>query len=66
VCCVQEWGFSPEASFRAAPPVGPSTTVKLVALADLGQAEEDGSMELGEMGPSLNTTGGGGGGVRVG
>lgn len=56
---LQEWGFSPEASFVAAPPVGPSTTVSLVALADLGQAEDDGSMGGdGEMGPSLNTTGG--------
>lgn len=56
--CFQEWGFSPEASFHAAPPVGPATTVKLVAVADLGQAEDDGSMEQGEMAPSLNTTGG--------
>lgn len=35
--------------------------MKLVALADLGQAEEDGSMDLEEfpyeLGPSLNTTG---------
>lgn len=55
----EEWGFSPEASFVAAPPVGPSTTVSLVALADLGQAEDDGSMGGdGEMVPSLNTTGG--------
>ena len=54
----QEWGFSLEASFTAAPTVGPHTPVKLVAIADLGQAEDDGSMEQSEMGPSLNTTGG--------
>jgi hypothetical protein len=54
---VQEWGFSPEASFQAAPPVGPATRVKVLAVADLGQAELDGSMEQdGEMLPSLNTT----------
>ena len=41
----------------AAPPVGPHTRVSFLALADLGQAEEDGSMEEEEeMGPSLNTT----------
>jgi hypothetical protein len=53
---LQEWGFSPEASFQAAPPVGPSTRVKLLAVADLGQGELDGSMEQSEMLPSLNTT----------
>ncbi|KAF6263717.1 Metallo-dependent phosphatase-like protein [Scenedesmus sp. NREL 46B-D3] len=50
------WGFSPEASFQAAPAVGPSARVKLLAVADLGQGELDGSMEQSEMLPSLNTT----------
>eukprot|EP00879_Flechtneria_rotunda_P003651 GHRR01003888.1.p1 GENE.GHRR01003888.1~~GHRR01003888.1.p1 ORF type:complete len:559 (+),score=122.66 GHRR01003888.1:217-1677(+) len=52
----ERWGFSPVASFRAAPPVGPLTHVKVVAVADLGQGELDGSMEQSEMVPSLNTT----------
>jgi len=55
---LQEWGFSAEASFVAAPPVGPDVTVKVLAVADLGQAELDGSMEQSEMMPSLNTTAG--------
>jgi hypothetical protein len=54
---VQEHGFSSEALFTAAPPVGPSTHVKVLALADLGQAEQDGSMESEEYTHnSLNTT----------
>eukprot|EP00775_Hariotina_reticulata_P004167 gene4166-4415_t len=53
-----DWGFSEEASFLAAPPVGPATSVKILAVADLGQAELDGSMEQSEMVPSLNTTAG--------
>uniref|UniRef100_A0A383VVS5 Purple acid phosphatase n=1 Tax=Tetradesmus obliquus TaxID=3088 RepID=A0A383VVS5_TETOB len=52
----EEWGFSPEASFVAAPPVGPQTRVKVLAVADLGQGEVDGSMEQSEMLVSLNTT----------
>jgi hypothetical protein len=53
----EDHGFSSEASFRAAPPVGPSTHVKVLALADLGQAEQDGSMESEEYTHnSLNTT----------
>lgn len=55
-CCLQEWGFSLEASFVAAPPVGPQTRVKVLAVADLGQGEVDGSMEQSEMLVSLNTT----------
>lgn len=55
---LQEWGFSPEASFRAAPAVGPGTSVKVLVVADLGQGELDGSMEQSEMLPSINTTAG--------
>eukprot|EP00877_Chromochloris_zofingiensis_P010708 jgi/Chrzof1/5891/Cz16g19170.t1 len=52
----EAWGFSDVASFLAAPPVGPDTSVQLLAVADLGQGELDGSMEQSEMVPSLNTT----------
>eukprot|EP00878_Enallax_costatus_P019287 GHUV01020344.1.p1 GENE.GHUV01020344.1~~GHUV01020344.1.p1 ORF type:complete len:392 (+),score=91.17 GHUV01020344.1:31-1206(+) len=54
----QDWGFSPEASFHAAPPVGPETSVKILAIADMGQGELDGSMEQAEMHMSLQTTAG--------
>jgi hypothetical protein len=54
----QEWGFSEEASFVAPPPVGPDTSVKVLVVADLGQAELDGSMEESSMVSSLNTTAG--------
>jgi acid phosphatase type 7 len=49
-------GFSKEFSFRAAPPSGPDTVVDIIALADMGQAEPDGSDEQSEMRPSANTT----------
>ena len=49
-------GFSKEFSFLAAPPVGPETHVKIIALADMGQAEPDGANEQSEMVPSGNTT----------
>jgi hypothetical protein len=52
----QAWGFSRELSFRAAPEEGPDTTVKFLAVADLGQAEADGSMEQNYYTASLNTT----------
>lgn len=38
------------------PAVGPDASVTLLAVADLGQAEVDGSMEASEMIPSLDTT----------
>jgi hypothetical protein len=52
----QDFGFSEEASFVSPPPVGPDTTVKFLAMADMGQAEVDGSNEQEEMLASLNTT----------
>lgn len=55
---MQEWGFSSEASFRAAPEVGPNTSVKFLAVADLGQTEEDLSVERYFMRNSASTTGG--------
>lgn len=53
---LQAHGFSHEASFLAAPAVGPETHVKFLAIADMGQAEIDGSNEQSEMMPALNTT----------
>lgn len=53
---LQAHGFSEEASFTAAPEVGPHTHVKFLAIADMGQAEVDGSNEQSEMLPALNTT----------
>lgn len=44
--------------FTAAPPVGPNTNVKILAIADMGQGEADGSMEQAEMHMSLRTTAG--------
>ncbi len=41
---LQENGFSEESSFVTAPLPGSDTTVKLLAIADLGFCEEDGSM----------------------
>lgn len=55
-CTAQEGGFSEEATFKAAPEVGPGSNVSLLALADLGQAEVDGSNEASPMFPSLATT----------
>ena len=42
----QEFGWSEEASFVAPPATGPGASVTLLAIADLGQAEEDGSLEM--------------------
>ncbi|KAI7845277.1 hypothetical protein COHA_001120 [Chlorella ohadii] len=52
----EELGWSAEESFVSPPAVGPDSTVRLLAVADLGQAEADGSMEASEMLPSLHTT----------
>ncbi len=38
------------------PPPGPEASVKFLAIADLGNAEVDGSLEFTEMTASLNTT----------
>ncbi len=53
---LQAHGFSQEASFLAAPTIGPESHVKFLAIADMGQAEVDGSNEESEMIPALNTT----------
>jgi hypothetical protein len=42
--CAQDFGFSEAQSFVTAPPPGDEATVKLLAIADLGYCEEDGSM----------------------
>ena len=52
----QELGWSGEESFVSPPATGPGASVRLLAVADLGQAEVDGSMESSEMLPSLATT----------
>ena len=52
----QEWGFSEEASFVTPPAPGPETVVKVLAVADMGQAEADGALGSSAMVPSLNTT----------
>ena len=49
-------GYSKEFSFLSAPLTGPDTSVKILCIADLGQAELDGSDEQSEMLPSLNTS----------
>ena len=41
---LQDFAFSEEFSFVTAPPPGSDATVKLLAIADLGFCEEDGSM----------------------
>lgn len=41
---------------RSAPRVGPHSEARIIALADMGQAELDGSDEQSEMRPSANTT----------
>lgn len=53
----QEHGWSEELSFMAAPAVGVGSAVRLLAIADMGQAEVDGSNEngFGEQHPSLAT-----------
>lgn len=48
--------WSGEESFVAPPAAGTAASVTLLAVADLGQAEVDGSMEASEMLPSLATT----------
>ena len=53
---MQAFGFSREASFLTPPVVSAESHVKFLAIADLGQAEIDGSNEQSEMLPSLNTT----------
>ena len=53
---LQAHGFSQEASFTAAPTIGPESHVTFLAIADMGQAEIDGSNEQSEMIPALNTT----------
>lgn len=52
----QALGMSAEISFVSPPLVGPEASVQLFALADMGQAEVDGSNEMSGMLPSLNTT----------
>ena len=55
----QDWGFSPEFTFRAAPPPGSGQSgqsVKFLVVADMGQAEADGSLEQAYYTASLNTT----------
>ncbi|GIL41942.1 hypothetical protein Vafri_29 [Volvox africanus] len=49
-------GWSEEFSFLSAPEISPDATVHILAVADMGQAEEDGSLEGSEMMPSRNTT----------
>lgn len=49
-------GWSAEYAMRAPPAVGPDTEAHIIALADMGQAELDGSDEQSEMRPSGNTT----------
>lgn len=52
----EELGWSEEQHFTSPPAVGPGSSVRLLAVADLGQAEVDGSMEASEMLASLATT----------
>ena len=49
----REW--SEEASFLAPPDRGPGSTVRLLAVADLGQAEVDGSLEVSQTQAALGT-----------
>lgn len=54
----QKHSWSEEASFLTGPAPGPDSAVRLLALADLGQAEIDGSNEpyFAMYPPALNTT----------
>jgi len=52
----EDLGLSRVLSFVTPPVAGPHATVALLHVADMGQAEVDGSNELSMMGPSLNTT----------
>ena len=54
---MQEFGWSEEGSFHGPIPADARATVRLLAIADMGQAEEDGSNEVSAMLASLNTTG---------
>ena len=47
-CCVQGFdaGFSEEISFVTGPQVGPDAEIKVVANADMGHVEPDGSYEF--------------------
>ncbi|GFR45131.1 hypothetical protein Agub_g6511 [Astrephomene gubernaculifera] len=49
-------GWSEEQWFWAAPEASPHATVRILAVADMGQGELDGSLEGSEMFASLNTT----------
>ncbi|KAG2446949.1 hypothetical protein HYH02_008103 [Chlamydomonas schloesseri] len=49
-------GWSKEYSFVSAPAPGPASTIRALFVADMGQAEVDGSLEGSMMLPSLNTT----------
>eukprot|EP01025_Chloroclados_australasicus_P032526 TRINITY_DN32989_c0_g1_i2.p1 TRINITY_DN32989_c0_g1~~TRINITY_DN32989_c0_g1_i2.p1 ORF type:complete len:573 (-),score=57.61 TRINITY_DN32989_c0_g1_i2:445-2163(-) len=51
-----QYGFSEEYSFYSPPTPGPDQDVHILLIADVGQAEEDGSNEYREYWPSRNTT----------
>eukprot|EP00884_Botryococcus_braunii_P013968 jgi/Botrbrau1/22572/Bobra.176_1s0005.1 len=51
----EDYGFSPEYTFVAAPDASPEATVKVLAVADLGQSEVDGSNEWWQQIGSLQT-----------
>lgn len=53
---MQDFGFSTESSFLTAPLTGPEASVKLLAIADMGQADIDGSNEAMQYWPSRHTT----------
>lgn len=53
---IEEEEWSEESSFVAPPVTSPQTSVRLLAVADLGQVEIDGSMEISQMDASLATT----------
>ena len=52
------FGFSSVHSFTTPPAPGPDAEVFLLHVADMGQAEADGSNELSMMAPSLDTSAG--------
>ncbi len=56
VSSAQMFGFSALHSFVTPPAPGPEAEVFLLHIADMGQAEVDGSNELSMMAPSLDTT----------
>ena len=55
-CAAQDYGISEEGSFRTGPAPGSDETVKLLAIADLGFCEEDGSMTYAGNYPNPITT----------